>query len=73
MISRERIIGTPDAIRVPKVREKRETLIFSARSPKMGSFQLELVDLVAALGRLAVLLEADERADDRSAGPATRT
>ncbi len=42
MISSERIMGTPDAISVPNVRQKREMLSFSDKSPKIGSFSLYL-------------------------------
>ena len=57
-------IGTPEVIRVPRVRVKRATAILRSSMPSTGSFSMHVVEVVAALGILANLLHPEDQADD---------
>ena len=42
-------IGTPDVIRVPRVRVNRATAIFRSKIPMIGILSMQSVELVSAL------------------------
>ena len=56
-------IGTPEVISVPRVRVKRPTAILRNSPTNHGDVQQHLVEVVAAAGMLADLLDSEEETE----------
>ena len=65
VISRPSRIGTPEAVRVPRVRQKRATAILRSSMPMTGILSISAVEDPPAVRRLVPAVDREAAGDDR--------